>query len=162
MRKCVLQLVAVVTCLLSFQQLGLAQDNTPQIHLIWMGGNDCPPCMHWRANELPKLQASEAFKKIKFSFVVKGVASAVPPSIFLDADVKPYKEKLDHANSGRGGSPQGALIVDGEVFDYFLGVRTAEEIEGMVNAVIAGTRYPFRRCLKVVGSRAVRRCEVGA
>jgi hypothetical protein len=162
MRKGIWKAIAGAALLLSFQQLVMAQNNSPKIHLIWMGGNDCPPCVQWRASELPKLQASAVFNKIKFSYVVKTVQSGVPPSIFLDEDVKPYKDKLDQANSGRGGSPQGALIVDGEIFDYFLGVRTADEIESMINAVSAGTRYPFRRCLKVVGSRAVRRCEIAA
>jgi GNAT superfamily N-acetyltransferase len=27
-----------------------------------MGGNGCPPCVAWRANELPKLRAAEEFK----------------------------------------------------------------------------------------------------
>lgn len=149
-------------CLLLSHDLVLAQDSASRIHLIWMGGNDCPPCVYWRATELPKLKSSPVFAKIKFSFVVKSVKSGVPPGMYLDADVRPYKDKLDYANSGRGGSPQGALLVDGEVFDYFLGERTADEIESMVNAVITGGKYPFRRCLKVDGSRAVRRCEIAA
>ena len=28
------------------------------VQLVWMGGNDCPPCVAWRRDELPKLQAS--------------------------------------------------------------------------------------------------------
>lgn len=143
-------------------RLALAQAVEPRIHLVWMGGNDCPPCVAWRATELPLLQASPVFRRIRFSFVTKSVASAVPPAWFLDAAVKPLKDKLDAANAGRGGSPQGALLVDGEVYDYFLGVRSAQEIESMVQAVETGAAYPFRRCLKVVASRSVRRCEVPA
>ena len=39
----------------------------PAIHFIWMGSHDCPPCIVWQRNELPKLQASPDFKAIRFS-----------------------------------------------------------------------------------------------
>ncbi len=132
----------------------------PRIHLIWMGGNDCPPCVAWRARDLPRLRETAAFQRIRFSYVIKPVGGAVPPSFFLDAEVKPYKDQLDEANAGRGGSPQGALLVDGKVYDYFLGVRSAHEIEAMILAVEDGTKYPFRRCLKVNSSRSVRQCDL--
>lgn len=128
------------------------------IQLIWMGGNDCPPCVAWRKDELPKLQKSEEFKGITFSYVTKVVRSTVPASFFLPAEVKPYKDKLDYASSGRGGSPQAALIVNGEVFDYFHKTRSAAEIESMLNAVRNNTKYPFERCLKA--STEWGRCEI--
>jgi hypothetical protein len=159
---CFNRCVTVALVVLSSFTATSAQTLPAQIHLIWMGGNDCPPCVAWRASELPKLQMSPVFQQIKFSFVIKSVGSSVPPSLFLDSDVRPYKEKLDYASAGRAGSPQGALIVNGEVFDYFVGARSAQEIEGMISAVLTGSTYPVARCIRVVGSRNVRRCEIGA
>lgn len=130
----------------------------PAVQLIWMGGNDCPPCVAWRKDELPKLQKSEEFKGITFSYVTKVIRSTVPASFFLPAEVKPYKDKLDYASSGRGGSPQAALMVNGEVFDYFHKTRSAAEIEAMIYAIRTGTKYPFDRCLKA--STEWGRCEV--
>ena len=124
------------------------------IHLIWMGGNDCPPCVAWRATELPKLEQSEEFRLVRFSFVIKTVKSTIPSKIFLPAEVVPLKEKLDEASGGRSGSPKGALVVNGEVYDFFQGTRTAEEIMAMINAVRSGTRYPFKRCLKASSTYA--------
>ena len=121
----------------------------PSVHLIWMGGDDCPPCVAWRRTELPKLQATEAFRKARFSYVVKTIKSAVPSRMFLPEEVKPMKDLLDAAGNGRGGSPQGALLVDGQVYDYFSGVRSAEQIEAMLRAAQTGAPYPFKRCLKV-------------
>lgn len=135
-----------------------SSETAPMVQFVWMGGNDCPPCVAWRKDELPKLVASEEFKKVTFSYVVKSIRSSVPSSFFLPAEAKPFKDKLDLASSGRGGSPQAALIVNGEVFDYFHKTRSAIEIESMLFAVRTGTPYPFERCIKV--SSQWGKCEV--
>lgn len=120
----------------------------PEVHIVYMGGNDCPPCVDWRRFELPKLEKSPEFAPIRFSFVIKAVASPIPPTFFLPREVRPYKEKLDYASSGRRGSPQTAILVNGEIFDYFQGTRTAEEFERMLAAIRTGGAYPFERCVK--------------
>ena len=124
----------------------------PKIHMIYMGGNDCPPCVAWRALELPKLQKSAAFKVITFSYVQKAIKSPVPSSFFLPDEVKPYKEKLDQAGKNRPGSAQVAVLVNGDVYDYFWGTRSAEEIEEMILSIKSGGRYPFKSCLKFTGA----------
>ena len=129
------------------------------VHFIWMGGNDCPPCVLWRAQELPKLEKTQVFRDVQFSYVVKAIRSAVPPRVFLPDAVKPLKERLDVANAGRGGSPQAAVVVNGEVFDYFFGSRSAEEIEQMLIAARLGTPYPRARCLQLDPTNS-RRCAV--
>ncbi len=53
----------------------------PEIILVNMGGNDCPPCVSWRMFELPKLQATEAFRSITFVHVEKSIKSTVPPPL---------------------------------------------------------------------------------
>ena len=162
----------VFMCLFSFTVLASAQTQTlsekstvvatiaatPAIHLVWMGGNDCPPCVAWRKDELPKLQNSEAFKGVTFSYVTKVIRSPVPSSFFLPSEVKPFKEKLDYASSGRSGSPQTALIVNGEIYDYFSGVRDAAQIQTMLDAVRNDTKYPFLRCVKMSTERG--KCEI--
>lgn len=121
---------------------------TPLVHIIYMGGNDCPPCVVWRALELPKLEKSDEFKSFKFSFVTKSVRSAVPSSIFLPVEVKPYKQKLDYATGGRGGSSQTVLMADGEVYHHFYGSRTAEQYVNMALAIQNGTPFPESRCTR--------------
>jgi hypothetical protein len=158
--------VPLWSILFLFGHAGLAQADLKEkiqhqdIHLVWMGGDDCPPCRGWRISEFPKLQQSPDFQRIRFSYVVKAVRSSVPAGFFLPEEVKPLKEKLDIASSGRSGSPQGAVIVKGEVYDYFHGVRSAEEIENMLRAIIRGTPYPFTRC--IVASKTWRECETPA
>lgn len=130
----------------------------PAVHIVWMGGSDCPPCEAWRRDELPKLKASAEFKPITFSYVTKVIRSSVPSSLFLPAEVRPYKDKLDYASSMRTGSPQVAILVNGEVFDYFHGTRSADEMVQMLTAIRLDNTYPFSRCVKV--SKSWRQCEV--
>jgi len=144
--------------LLSATALAQPLKSAPEVHVVYMGGNDCPPCVFWRLEELPKLKATAEFARVKFSYVEKVVRSQVPPRFLLPVEVKPLKEKLDYASSGRSGSPQVAIVVDGEVFDYFWGSRTAQDYERMLTAIHSGTEYPFRRCIKV--SRHGQGCEI--
>jgi hypothetical protein len=139
-----------------------AAEPTPQldIHFIWFGGDDCPPCVAWRNFELPKLKQFEEFKSIRYSYVIKAVHSPIPPKFFLPPEVAPLKEKLDIASGGRSGSPKGALVVNGEIFDFFRGVRSAEEIRSMIRSVQTGSAYPFKRCVQAATNS--RKCEVAA
>ena len=121
----------------------------PRVHVIYMGGDDCPPCVAWRANELPRLQKSELFKRVRFTFVVKSIRSPVPAAIFLPSDVAPFKDKLDRASGGRSGSPHFAIMVDGEVYDYYFGTRSAEQMVHMLTAILDNEPYPFTRCLRI-------------
>jgi len=120
----------------------------PRIHLIHMGGNDGLPCVNWRRFELPKLEKTEVFSKVKFSYVVKSIGSEVPSAFFLPADVKPYKDILDTADGANRGSPQAALIVNGQVYDYWFRARDAADIEKMLLAITGTGKYPFERCVK--------------
>jgi len=118
----------------------------PEIQLIHMGGSDCPPCVAWRALELPKLQQTEVWSSIKFSYVTKTIKSPVPPAVFLPLEVKPLKDQLDVASAGSGGSPQAALVVNGDVYAYWFGTKTAEEVEKMLIAVRDNKPFPIKPC----------------
>jgi thiol-disulfide isomerase/thioredoxin len=155
------RLIVQIGILLIFGQsstIALAQGGTASasVHIVYFGGNDCPPCVAWRGSELPKLEKSQEFKAIQFSYVTKTIKSPVPASFFLPADVRPLKGKLDAASSGLSGSPQVAIFVNGEVFDYYRGTRSAEDVISMLVAIRTGGKYPFDRCIKS-GSRG---CEI--
>lgn len=120
----------------------------PKITMIYMGGNDCPPCVAWRREELPKLEAAPAFRAIEFIYVQKMIQSAVPPLFFLPEAARPYKPLLDQSGGGMSGSPQVAVLVNGEIHDYYYGRRSAEEVLAMIDAINRRTPYPFDRCLR--------------
>ena len=121
----------------------------PDIHLIWMGGDDCPPCKAWRTSELPKLLAAPEFQGVRFSYVIKSIRSTVPPTWALPPEVKPLKEALDRASGGRSGSPQAALVVNGQVYDYYVSARPAETVLEMIGAARGEWRDPLPRCLQM-------------
>lgn len=130
----------------------------PEILFVWMGGDDCPPCVAWRRTELPQLRQSPVWQEVRFSYVVKSIRSTVPAAADLPPEVRPYKDLLDRAGAGRSGSPQAALIVDGAVYDYFTSARMAGDVERMLIAIRQGTRYPFQRCLRLGARRG--ECEI--
>jgi hypothetical protein len=137
----------IVIGLLFFTNQSIGQSTEPMaIELIHMGGSDCPPCENWRRFELPKLEKTEVFKSIKFSYVIKSIKSSVPSAIFLPSDVKAHKEKLDEAGGGNTGAPQAALLVNGLVYDYWFGARDATLIEQMLIAARDASKYPVNRC----------------
>ena len=117
-----------------------------RVRFIHMGGNDCPPCVAWRGLELQKLEKSPTFKAIRYSYVVKAIRSPVPAEVFLPDELKQLKARLDHASAGKARSPHQVLIVDGEVYDYWIGALDASEIEAKIAAITGGTPYPGTRC----------------
>ena len=121
----------------------------PDIHLIWMGGDDCPPCKAWRTTELPQLLAAPEFQGVRFSYVVKPIRASVPPAAQLPPEVRPLKHVLDLASGGRTGSPQAALIVNGQVYDYYVSARPADTVLEMIGAARGEWRYPLTRCLQM-------------
>jgi hypothetical protein len=149
MRALQLLISSTLGTLLSLSGQAQTTAELPKIHMVYMGGNDCPPCVAWRAFELPKLKTTDAFKSIQFSHVDKTIRSAAPPAFWLPEEVKPYKDKLDVAGNRRGGSAQTAILVNGEVYDYYWGTRTAEQIEKMIVSIQSKTKYPFTPCARI-------------
>ena len=157
MKRSVMLFTVIVAVSNTYAQVPKA---TPEIDFVVMGGNDCPPCVAWRALELPKLKTAAEFNAIRFSYVFKAIRSAVPSSIFFPENLKPYRDKLMTASGGRGGSPQAAILVNGEVYDYYYGTRSSEDILAMLASIQKGTSYPFNRCLKIRANS--RDCEINA
>jgi hypothetical protein len=135
-----------------------AQPAARDIHLIHMGGDDCPPCVQWRSAELPKLQRTPVFASIRFSYVRKPVRGSVPAAHLLPEEVRPLKPLLDAASGGNTGSPQTAIVVDGRVHDYYFGARSAADMEQMLLAIRERSAYPFPRCVRRGAGKA---CEDG-
>lgn len=141
----------LLIALACFSCLGAAQTTVekPSIHLIVMGGDDCPPCRAWKLFELPKLQSTNAFRGIVFSYVHKWIRASIPPVEDLPSEVQPHKAQLDKASGGFWGSPQTALIVNGNVYDYYWGTRDAKTVTHMIQSIQTGAPYPFKACIKL-------------
>lgn len=138
-----------------------AQQDRPRIDFVHMGGNDCPPCVWWRQNELPRLEAMPEFKRLRFHYVTKGIRSPVPPPFFFPSQSKELQPLLAEASGGLTGSPHQALLVDGKVVDYWFGTAAgkgnAEEIARLVRAIEAGQPLGRETCVKLA---TVSKCKV--
>ena len=133
-----------------------AAADKPVIDFVNMGGNDCPPCIAWRATELPKLQAMPEFRDMRYWHVVKSVPSTVPPGFFFPSEIKHLQPLLKEASSGATGSPQQAIVVNGKVVDYWFGTGKgdAADLAAMVRAIQQGKPLPRRTCLQLETSRS--------
>ncbi|HWH83613.1 MAG TPA: hypothetical protein VNU71_15380 [Burkholderiaceae bacterium] len=78
----------------------------PTVHLVWMGGADCPACVGWRNFDLPKLRKSAEFQAVEYHYLIKSISASVPPAFFMPDELRPFKDKLDYASGGGFGSPR--------------------------------------------------------
>ncbi len=129
------------------------QSKPPHIHVVYFGGNDCPPCVAFRGLEFPKLQKSAVFSKLEWTFVTKTIRSPVPSAFFLPDRIKPMRDKLLDATGGIGGSAQVVILVNNEVYDVFSGSNDAKFYEQVVASVLNNEPYPTERCLKRTARR---------
>jgi hypothetical protein len=144
-RPVVLALLHCVSCVAAAVPCA---DET-KIYLVYFGANDCPPCVVWFRQELPKLQAAILPNGARFFVTTKLVNSAVPPAWFLPSEVRRCKAALDVAGNRVVGSPQIAIIWKGSVYDFVLGTRSAEDLVQSLWAIERGTPYPFPRCVRL-------------
>ena len=86
---------------------------------------------------------------MKSRVCARPIRASVPPAAQLPPEVRPLKDALDRASGGRSGSPQAALVVNGQVYDYYVSARPAETVLEMIGAVRGEWRYPLPRCLQM-------------
>jgi hypothetical protein len=144
-RAAVLALWAAVPGVFA-QQAG-GSGNT-RIEFVHMGGNDCPPCVVWRAMELPKLQAMPEWQWIRYHYVTKSIQSPVPSAFFFPSDAKHLQPALKDASNGWSGSPHQAILVDGKVVDYWYGTARgdAQALAAVIRAIHEGRPLPRAAC----------------
>lgn len=146
-------LAALAVCLIALPLASSAQDRraSKTIDFVSMGADDCPPCVDWRRTELPKLQATPEFKDIRYTHVTKLIRSSVPAAFFFPADIKHLQPALKEASNGHTGSPHQALLVNGEIVDYWFGTGkgSAAEIVKMIQAINQNLPLPRKTCRKL-------------
>ena len=125
----------------------------PVIDFVHMGDDDCPPCMYWRAMELPQLRKLPEFARLRFTHVRKSIRSTVPPASAFPPEIRHLQPALAEAANGAVGSPQQALLVDGKVVDYWIGIGAgkgdAPHIAAFVRTILAHEPPPRATCTKL-------------
>jgi hypothetical protein len=106
--------------------LGLASAQTAtaqplaSIQMIYMGGSDCPPCVRGEPPNFPKLQQSQIFKSISFTYVPqarhgRSAADPVPAGRSQAIQGSDGRSERRHERN----RPQVAIVVDGQLYDYY-------------------------------------------
>lgn len=111
-----------------------------RIDYVYMGGNDCPPCIAWRQTELPRLKAMPEFELLHFTYVDKSIRSPVPAAFWFPREIRHLRDPIFVASKGRTGSPLNAIVVDGRVATFWWGTWAAEDIAKTVREIHDGTR----------------------
>jgi hypothetical protein len=110
------------------------------IDLVYLGGPDCPYCRAWEANELPRLREMPDYRHIRFTHVLKVIASPVPEQSRLPAHLQPMYGELVRQTGGRSGSPQFVLLVDGNAVDGGFGTQAYHRLLPLVSELVARKR----------------------
>jgi hypothetical protein len=166
---------AIVFCVLAFFLVAPAQASdapgfrlplNPQavqngsVQLLFFGGSDCPVCRAWQAAHWPQWQASPEAKLAQFVFIDKTVKMDLNAIKFWPNLISPaLRQSLIKANGARRGSPQMALVVNGELVDFFYGPREASTLAAMVRGARGESLYPSRPCLQL-GPSAMDECSL--
>lgn len=150
MKACLAMAMAAVA-LWATSVLGQQAPEPIRIDVVHLGGNDCPPCVLWRAIELPKLKAMPEWHLIRFHHVTKAIQAPVPPAFFFPAETKHLQPALKEAANGWSGSPQQAILVNGKVVDYWYGSSKgdAQTIAAIVRALHEGKPPPREPCAQL-------------
>ena len=65
MNRRALLFASLAASLASFGAMSTARA-APDVMVIYIGGQDCPPCQQWRANAHPRWLASSEFQKVSY------------------------------------------------------------------------------------------------
>jgi hypothetical protein len=142
---------ALLACALGSPATFAQDAGKPVIEFVNIGGNDCPPCVAWRAVELPKLHAMPEWQLMKYHYVTKSIQAPVPSAFFFPASAKHLQPALHEASNGWSGSPQQAIVVNGKVLDYWYGTwqGDASQVAAMVRAIHEGKPLPRKVCAQL-------------
>ncbi|MBC5765119.1 hypothetical protein [Ramlibacter albus] len=114
--------------------------------------------MYWRATELPKLKKLPEFAQMRFTHVIKPIRATVPAADAFPPQIRHLQPVLAQAANGVTGSPQLAILADGKLVDYWIGISTsrsdASDIAATVRALMAGEPAPRATCKKLASSTA--------
>ena len=111
--------------------------NNYEIDFVYMGGNDCPPCVRWRGLELPKLMAMPEYGMLRFTYVPKVIGSQVPEASYFPSELRYLRNPIFSASGGVAGSPMNAILVNGKVIEFWRGARDAEVIAQQIRVIRA-------------------------
>lgn len=89
----------------------------PDVQVIYIGGQDCPPCQRWRANAHPRWLASAEFQKVSYY--------EIEPILLKEAyDERSWPRALRYVLAQvprKSGTPRFLIVNEGRIVSNQLG-----------------------------------------
>lgn len=95
----------------------------PNVTLIYVGADDCPPCRRWSSDHLPRFTASDAFARLTYRRVVAPTLFTLMNDAYWPQDLRDYRNKLDR----RSGVPLWFVVVDDRIALVAAGLHQWED-----------------------------------
>jgi hypothetical protein len=94
------------------------------IKVIYIGGWDCPPCLHWKSREKPAWVASPEYKQVTYIEIDAHHLKRAYDNEYWPVELRPIRDQLPQ----KFGTPRFLVVRDGTVIanrfrgsDYWTG-----------------------------------------
>lgn len=95
-----------------------ATHTSADLQLIYIGGQDCPPCQRWRASSLPRWLASPEFQKVNYFEIEPITLKEAYDERSWPRGLRPILAQIPR----RSGTPRFLIVRDGRIVSNQLGV----------------------------------------
>ena len=104
----------------------------PDIQVIYIGGQDCPPCQRWRANAHPRWLASSEFQKVSYFEIELITLKDAYDERSWPRALRVVLAQVPH----KSGTPRFLIVEDGRIVSNEVGVsrwlRTMAELRNLL------------------------------
>ena len=95
----------------------------PNIAVIYIGAEDCAPCLVWRRDHWPRFAGSPDFSHLAYREVMSPKLFDLLEDSYWPEDLRQYRNRFDQSS----GVPLWYIVVNGEVALTARGLREWEE-----------------------------------
>ena len=133
---------AISLCLLLVASISIAAETQKKVDFVYFGTQWCSYCRGWLQFDLPKLQQSEAFQKVRFTKVEKAITAQIPPASSFPPEIAGMRDTIAEfpGLKDRAASPMFAIVVDGKAVWGKLGVPRNEDVIAEIEKALATTQ----------------------
>jgi hypothetical protein len=105
---------------------------TPDIHVVYVGGWDCPYCIVWKNEYKANWIASETFKKVRWTEVDPPHLREAYQERYWQGELVAIREQLPK----KSGTPRFVVVRDGKVVSNELGVNKWENSVVVIRSLL--------------------------
>ncbi|MFZ5782771.1 MAG: hypothetical protein ACOY4R_21420 [Pseudomonadota bacterium] len=89
----------------------------PELKVIYVGGEDCPPCRRWKADRKPAWLASPEYRQVTWIEIEPPKLKEAYRERYWPGDLRPILDQLPR----KSGTPRFLIVKDGRVVSNAFG-----------------------------------------